>query len=109
MKHLFIEEQDIMNCPVGETIKIVRGKWTMPIIYYLGFGTLRFSELKRKMPYITEANLTKELRQLENYGMIHREVYKEVPPKVEYSLTEKGFQFIPVMEAIAEFAEKTQR
>lgn len=108
MSSIFDKEQDLMSCPVGDCIKIVRGKWTMPIIYFLSFGTLRFGELRKKVPYITEANLTKELRQLEKWGLIHREVYREVPPKVEYSLTEKGIEFLPVMKAIEEFANKNE-
>lgn len=108
MSSIFDKEQDLMNCPVGDCIKIVRGKWTMPIIYFLSFGTLRFGELKRKVPYITEANLTKELRQLENWGMIHREIYRQVPPKVEYSLTDEGRSFLPVMKAIEEFSNKNE-
>lgn len=57
---------------------------------FLSQGTLRFGELSRKMPQVTQANLTKELRMLEEYMIIHREIYKEIPPKVEYSLTELG-------------------
>lgn len=62
----------------------------MVIIYFLYHETLSFSQLKRKMPQVTEANLTKELRMLEQYGLVHREIYREVPPRVEYSLTEIG-------------------
>lgn len=103
MESIFDKESDIMECPVGGIIHIFRGKWMMPIVYYLSFGTLRFAELSRKVPYITESNLTKELRLLEKYGMVHREVYPVVPPKVEYSLTDKGEHLIPVMKAIEEF------
>ena len=77
----------------------------MVIIYHLSEShVLRFSELKRKMPQITEANLTKELRTLEAYGLIHREVYREVPPRVEYSLTSICTKFIPVLEAFETWA-----
>lgn len=95
---------DITNCPVASVQKIVRGKWTMVIIFFLSQGTLRFGELSRKMPQVTQANLTKELRMLEDYKVIHREVYKEVPPKVEYSLTDIGKKFLPVLEALATWA-----
>lgn len=94
----------ITNCPVAEVQPIVHGKWTMVIIYFLSRGTLRFGELSRKMPMVTQANLTKELRSLEKYGLIHREVYKEVPPKVEYTLTDMGKKFLPVLETLEEFA-----
>lgn len=95
-----------LSCPVADVQKIVRGKWSMVIIYFLGRGTLRFGEIKRRVPYITEANLTKELRMLEQYGLVHREVYKQVPPKVEYDLTEIGREFLPVIETLANWAEK---
>lgn len=76
----------------------------MSVIVYLSQGTLRFSELHRKMPELTEANLSKELRLLEEYGLVHREVYPVVPPRVEYSLTEMGMKFMPVLNAIADLA-----
>ncbi len=103
MKNHYSSE-NIENCPVAKVQKIIRGKWTMVIIYFLSKGTLRFGELSRKMPTVTQANLTKELRMLEEYGMIHREVYREVPPRVEYSLTEIGRKFFPVLEALEEWA-----
>lgn len=96
--------ENIENCPVAKVQKIIRGKWTMVIVYFLSKETLRFGELSRKMPAVTQANLTKELRMLEEYGIIHREVYREVPPKVEYSLTEIGRKFLPVLEALEEWA-----
>ncbi|MCH1948167.1 helix-turn-helix transcriptional regulator [Enterocloster sp. OA13] len=94
----------IEKCPLAGVQKIVHGKWTMVIIYFLSQQTLRFSELKRKMPNVTEANLTKELRTLEQYGLVHREVYREVPPRVEYSLTSIGIKFIPVLKALEQWA-----
>lgn len=97
-------DSDIEHCPVANVQKVIRGKWCMVIIYFLSFGTLRFSQLKRKMPQVTEANLTKELRMLEQYGLVHREVYREVPPRVEYSLTKIGQKFIPVLEALEQWA-----
>lgn len=94
----------IENCPIASIQKIIHGKWTMVIIYFLSQGTLRFSELKRKMPNVTDANITKELRLLEEYGIVHREVYREVPPKVEYSLTPIGNKFLPVLESLEQWA-----
>ena len=81
----------------------------MVIIYFLCGKTLRFSQLKRLMPQVTEANLTKELRMLGQYGLIHREVYREVPPRVEYSLTEIGRKFIPVLEAQEKWAREYEQ
>ncbi len=81
----------------------------MVIIYFLYHETLRFSQLKRKMPQVTEANLTKELRMLEQYGLVHREIYREVPPRVEYSLTEIGQKFVPVLEALEQWATEYEQ
>ena len=78
----------------------------MVIIYILSEGTLRFSEIKRKLPNVTEASLTKDLRLLERHGIIHREVYPVVPPKVEYSLTEMGKDFLPILDSIEKWAQK---
>ena len=78
----------------------------MVIIYFLCHETLRFSQLKRKMPQVTEANLTKELRMLEQYGLVHREIYREVPPRVEYSITEKGRSLEHILELMCEWGEK---
>lgn len=97
---------DTDNCPLARISKAIQGKWTMIIIYILSEGTLRFSEIRRKLPNVTEANLTKDLRLLESYGIIHREVYPVVPPKVEYSLTEMGKDFLPILDSINEWAKK---
>lgn len=95
---------NVENCPIAKAQKVLRGKWTMVIIYFLSQGTHRFSEIKRKLPQVTEANLTKELRLLEQLDIIHREVYREVPPRVEYSLTDIGYKFLPVLEALEAWA-----
>ena len=102
-------DNDIEHCPVAKVQKAIRGKWSMVIIYFLSRGALRFSQLKRKLPQITEANLTKELRMLEHYGLVHREVYREVPPRVEYSLTELGQKFLPFLEALEQWAAEYEK
>ena len=94
------------NCPISKISKVLQGKWSMLIIYVLSEGTLRFSEIHHRLPHITEANLTKDLRMLELYGVIHREVYPVVPPKVEYSLTDMGKDFLPILDSINKWAEK---
>lgn len=94
-----------VDCPVAGVQKIVRGKWNMVILYFLHQQTLRFGELSRKLPTVTQAQLTKELRMLESYGLINRKVYPQVPPKVEYSLTKMGEQFMPVLDALEKFAD----
>jgi len=78
-------------------LEIIGGKWKGVILYHLMERTYRFGELKRVMPGITQRMLTKQLRELETDGIIHRKVYAEVPPKVEYSLTDVGESLRDVM------------
>ena len=93
-------------CPLARVSKVVQGKWCMPIVHLLSDGTLRFGEIKRQLPGVTEANLTKDLRLLESYGVIHREVYPVVPSKVEYSLTQMGRDFLPILQELVDWAER---
>ena len=102
-------ESDLQHCPVAKVQKIIWGKWSMVTIYFPPREPLRFRQLKRKMPQVTEASLTKELRMLEQYGLVHREVYREVPPRVEYSLTEIGRKLLPVLEALEQWALEYER
>lgn len=94
------------TCPYTTAQKIFSGKWSIMIIFYLSEGTHRFGELQRKLPEITQATLTKQLRTLEKHGMIIRHVYPEVPPKVEYSLSEIGKEFLPVLNQFQSFGDK---
>lgn len=77
-------------CPVEVTLDVIGGKWKGVILFHLLHGKRRFNEFKRLIPGITQRMLTLQLRELENDGIVHREVYPVVPPKVEYSLTEFG-------------------
>lgn len=86
------------RCPVEATLSVISGKWKPLIIYHLLSGTLRFSELQRRLPGVTRRMLTQHLRELEADEIVHREVYKQVPPRVEYSLTEVGRQLAPVFD-----------
>lgn len=99
---------DVTQCFIAPAQKIVSGKWNLTIIYFLSQEVLRFGELQRKLPDITQAALTKQLRMLEKYKIIHREVYKQVPPKVEYSLTERGIKFLPVLTALEEWSSSIE-
>ncbi|MFD2627386.1 winged helix-turn-helix transcriptional regulator [Oceanobacillus kapialis] len=94
-------------CRVEDALSILVGKWK-PIIllHLLQKGTQRFSELKRSMPGITQKMLTKQLRELEEEDIIQRVVYPQVPPKVEYSMTEYGRSLEPILEAMHEWGTK---
>ena len=87
-------------CPVSTTLDIIGGKWKVLILYHLNTETHRFNELQRRMPAVTQRMLTLQLRELEADGIVHREVYPQVPPKVEYSLTPFGLTLMPVIEAM---------
>jgi len=82
------------------------GKWKPLILWVLIDGKLRFSEINKLLPSITQRMLTKQLRELEKDKLIHRKVYAEVPPRVEYCLTEKGNSVIPILEALCDWGEK---
>ncbi len=100
-------ELSIQRCTTISTIqRIVSGKWKIEILYYIGLQNInRFGELRRYIGDITESSLTKQLRELEADGFISRYDYRELPPKVEYSLTELGNSFIPVLECMKQWGE----
>jgi DNA-binding HxlR family transcriptional regulator len=91
------------GCPVETTLSVVGGKWKVVILWRLVSGTKRFNELQRSISQITRKMLTEQLRELERDNLIVRTVYPEVPPKVEYSLSDYGRTFIPVMQAMAQW------
>lgn len=101
INYLFLNKY---SCPVEAMVEVIGGKWKGVILYHLLDGTKRFNELKRLKPNITQRMLTLQLRELEADGIIHREVYREVPPKVEYSLTELGESLRPVILLMMEWA-----
>ncbi|MDK2821151.1 MAG: hypothetical protein PWP31_1116 [Clostridia bacterium] len=94
------------NCPIEATLDVVGGKWKVIILWYLYEKTMRFSELKKVLPGITQKMLTQQLRELERDGMINRKIYAQVPPKVEYSLTEYGKSIKPILQAMLEWGKK---
>lgn len=93
------------RCAVEITIDVAGGKWKPLILHYLLDGTKRFGELRRLIGGVTQRSLTLQLRQLEEHGVIHREVFAEVPPRVEYSLTERGTTLAPILEAMKQWGE----
>lgn len=90
-------------CPMVSVQNLLSGKRKILILWYLSYQTLRFNELKHKMPDVTQKMLTQQLRSLEEDGLITRTVYPVVPPKVEYSLTGLGEKIIPILEAMHNF------
>lgn len=99
-------EEQIEICPVTQTQNIIAGKWKIIILWHLSIETRRFNELQRLLPNISKGILTRQLRELEDDQMVHREVYKEVPPKVEYSLTPLGQSFIPILNSMGDWSKK---
>ncbi|MGP9042874.1 winged helix-turn-helix transcriptional regulator [Cytobacillus kochii] len=88
-------------CPLTVTQNAIAGRWKIVILWHLSQNNIiRFNELLRMLPGISKGILTRQLRELEEDNLVHREVYKVVPPKVEYSLTEQGRKFIPILEAM---------
>ena len=85
-----LASQRVYHCPVEVSLDKIGGKWKPLVLWHLHTQTRRFGELKRIIPTVTEKMLTETLRQLERDGIVHREVYRQVPPKVEYSLTRNG-------------------
>src|SRR5579871_5881742 len=94
------------DCPVTLTADIIGGKWKPSILFYLERGTRRFGELQRLIPSMTKKMLTQHLRDLEHHEIVHRKVYAEVPPKVEYSLTRYGESLAPILQAMSAWGVK---
>ena len=91
-------EEKKYRCPVEITLDVIGGKWKSLILWHLKHKVLRFSELQRRLPRITQKMLTQQLRDLEQDGLVYRQVYPEVPPRVEYSLTDLGHSVVPILD-----------
>lgn len=92
--------KELPACPVETTLTLIGNKWKVLIIRDLLTGTKRFGELKKSIGSVSQKVLTSQLRAMEEDGLIHREVYAEVPPRVEYSLTELGWSLKPILDAM---------
>lgn len=104
-KKTFIFDEN--NCPVTATMKVLGGKWKPILINAIYFtAPARFGELKRSVIGITQSMLTQQLRELEDDGIISRKIYAEIPPKVEYTLTEFGLTLSPVIQTMAKWGEE---
>jgi len=97
------------TCGIDVTLAVVGGKWKASILWHLALETMRFSELQRQFSETTRKMLTQQLRELEADGLVHREVYPQVPPKVEYSLTEKGRSISPILEQMCDWGREYLR
>lgn len=93
------------GCPVEATVDVLGGKWKAVILYYLFRGPKRFNELRRLLPDVTQRMLTLQLRELELDGIVHREIFKQIPPRVEYSLTEFGVSLGPIIVQMRDWGE----
>lgn len=116
-KYTIIENQDIKSkknivfdensCPVTATMKVLGGKWKSILINAIYFTSpARFGELKRSVVGITQSMLTSQLRELEDDGIITRKIYAEIPPRVEYTLTEFGLTLSPIIHSMAEWGKQ---
>lgn len=104
----FTEEKQLARCePMSRLQSLIAGKWKILILWYISFYKVqRFGELMRRLDGITQSTLTKQLRELEQDGLIRRKIYAEIPPKVEYTLTALGESFLPVLETMFAWSEK---
>ena len=96
------------NCPVEATLELIGGKYKALILWHLSQGILRFSGLRQVIKGATPKMLTQQLRELEANGLVHREVYPVIPPKVEYSLTERGKSLIPILDQMCDWGEQNR-
>ncbi|WP_066497782.1 winged helix-turn-helix transcriptional regulator [Abyssisolibacter fermentans] len=95
------------SCNLTYALNVVGGKWRLPILWALyKHDILRYNELKRAIEGITNMMLTQSLKELENHGIVHRKQYMEIPPRVEYSLTEDGKDLIPALIALAKWGKQ---
>ena len=99
----------VYSCGIDVTLAVVGGKWKASILWHLAQGTMRFSELQRQFADTTRKMLTQQLRELEADGLVHRRVYPQVPPKVEYSLTAKGGSLYPILAQMCQWGQEYLR
>ena len=99
----------IPNCPVEMTLQLIGDKWKILILRDLLTGTKRFGELKKSVTGITQKVLTSNLRSMESSGLVTREIFPEVPPRVEYTLTDTGYSLEPILDSMYSWGENYKR
>lgn len=99
-------KESVSGCPLEEAMRILGGRWRIVLVYYLLDGPMRFSDLRRAMPNISQRMLTLDLRALEQAGLVKRTIYPEVPPRVEYSLTDEGRRLKALVDLMGEAGER---
>lgn len=101
--------KDLPKCPIDTTLKMLGCRWKVLIIKELLGGTKRFGELKKSVTGITQKVLTSKLREMEELGLLERKIYPQIPPKVEYTLTDIGYSLRPVLESLKEWGKDYKR
>lgn len=97
---MYTKNEKSYRCPVEATLDVIGGKWKPLILWMLKGGVMRFSALQKAIPGVNSKTLTKQLRELEQDGVVVRVMYPEIPPRVEYSITEFGETLIPIIQAL---------
>jgi DNA-binding HxlR family transcriptional regulator len=97
---------NLAYCPIVPALEVIGGKWKPLVVYHIYLGARRFGSLQRDIPSISKTMLTQQLRELERDGLLHRQVFAEVPSRVEYTLTEIGLSLLPVLQAIGNWGRQ---
>jgi DNA-binding HxlR family transcriptional regulator len=102
----FVKSSNLVNCPVTATMQLIGGKWKLLIMYLIVNDINRFGKMGMMLKGISKQMLTSQLRELENDGIVERKIYPEIPPRVEYFLTEKGRSLLPIIEAMKDWGNE---
>lgn len=95
-----------LSCPMVAALNVIGGKWKPMILHMLSDGTMRFGDLKKNIPPVSQKMLTQQLRELESDGIVSRTIYAEVPPRVEYALTDRGRSLKPILDDLYEWGRR---
>lgn len=101
-----LTKEALSNCPITTVQRVLSSKWSLVIIFILKDKPMRYNELQRMFEGMNHATLTKQLKQLEQFGLVHRKVYNQIPPKVEYSLSDLGHKLRPALDCLYKWGEE---